>query len=66
MAMRDRMTLIANLLPSSHVSHVRKIKPKYFKLMVIIALAVGKRKGILMCNFVLYACGQYHEGHSQL
>jgi hypothetical protein len=66
MAMRNQMTLIANLLHSSHVSHVRRVKPKYFKLMVIIVLAVGKRKRILMCNFVLYACCRYHEGHSQL
>lgn len=46
------MTVIANLLSSSFVSHVKEIKPKYSKLMAIIALAVGKRKRIPMCNFV--------------
>ena len=47
------MTVVANLLSSSFVSHVKEIKPKYSKLMAIIALAVGKRKRIPMCNFVL-------------
>jgi hypothetical protein len=46
------MTVIANPLSSSFVSHVKEIKPKYSKLMAIIALAVGKRKRIPMCNFV--------------
>ncbi len=46
------MTLIANLLPPSFASHVEKLKPKYSKLLVIIALPVGKRKHIPMSNFV--------------
>jgi hypothetical protein len=44
--------IIANLLPSSFVSHVKELKRKYSKLMAIIALAVGKIKHIPMCNFV--------------
>jgi hypothetical protein len=44
--------IIANLLPSSFVSHVKELRRKYSKLMAIIALAVGKIKHIPMCNFV--------------
>jgi hypothetical protein len=44
--------IIANLLPSSSVSHVKELKLRYSKLMAIIALAVGKIKHIPMCNFV--------------
>ena len=47
------LVVVANLLPSSFVSHVKELKPRYSKLMVIIALAVGKREPILTCNFVL-------------
>jgi hypothetical protein len=44
--------ITADLLPSSFVSHVKELKLKYSKLMVIIALTVGKIKRIPMCNFV--------------
>ncbi len=47
------MALIAYLLCSSFVNHVKEIKLKYSKLMVIIALAVGRRKRIPMYNLVL-------------
>ena len=46
------MALIANLLCSSFVNLVKEIKLKYSKLMVIIALSVGRRKRIPMCNLV--------------
>jgi hypothetical protein len=49
--------IIAYLLPSSSVSHVKELKPRYSKLMVIIALAVGKIKHTPMCNFI-YSCRQ--------
>ena len=44
--------IIANLLPSSFVSHVKELRRKYSKLMAIIVLAVGKIKHIPMSNFV--------------
>lgn len=46
------MALIANLLCSSFVNHVKETKLKYSKLMAIIALAVGRRKRIPMSNLV--------------
>jgi hypothetical protein len=46
------MALIANLLCSSFVNYVKELTPKYSKLMVIIALAVGRRKRIPMYNLV--------------
>lgn len=55
------MTLIANLPPSSFVSYVKELKPRYSKLMVIIALVVGKRKRIPMCNLFLYLCRRRHH-----
>jgi hypothetical protein len=49
--------IIANLLPSSFVSHVKELELKYSKLTVIIALSVGKIKHIPMCNFVFLNFG---------
>lgn len=46
------MALIANLLCSSFVNHVKELTPKYSKLMAIIALDVGRRKRIPMSNLV--------------
>jgi hypothetical protein len=46
------MLIIANLLPSSYVSYVKEIKPKYSKLTVIIALTVGKIERIPMYNLI--------------
>ena len=61
--------MIVNLLASSFVSHVKQLKPKYSKLTVIIALAVGKIERIPMYNLIFvfeFMSLTSQRGYSQL
>jgi hypothetical protein len=57
------MNSTANLIPWSFASHVKKLKPRSFKSLVIIALVVGKIKRILMYNLSLEFAITILEGH---